>query len=137
MRLKDPDQKYQCTHNALYSCYYHIVFCTKYRRAVLSGQMQEEFKALVKSKEKAYGFELIEAETMCDHVHLLLSVNPQYAVNAVIAKIKGFTAHELRKKYPELKSRLPSLWTRSKFVSSAGYVTLEILKTYIKNQKGV
>ena len=73
---------------------------------------------------------------MPDHVHLLLDVNPQIGINSVVAKIKGYTAHTLRQEYPSLKSRLPSLWTRSKFISTVGSVTLEVVKKYIDGQKG-
>jgi len=76
-------------------------------------------------------------EIMCDHVHLLLDVNPQIGIVKAVGKIKGYTAHALRKEFPALKSRLPSLWTRSKFISSVGAVTLEVVKKYIEEQKGV
>jgi len=51
--------------------------------------------------------------------------------------IKGYTSHELRKEFPSLKSRLPTLWTHSKFISSVGSVTLDVVKKYIEGQKGV
>ena len=75
-------------------------------------------------------------EIMPDHVHLLLDVNPQIGISSVVAKIKGYTAHTLRKEYPSLKSRLPSLWTRSNFISTVGSVTLAVVKQYIEDQKG-
>jgi putative transposase len=55
----------------------------------------------------------------------------------VVAKIKGYTSHELRARFPWLRRRLPTLWTRSKFVSSVGSVTLEVVQAYIASQKGV
>jgi putative transposase len=63
-------------------------------------------------------------------------VNPQIGIVKVVGKIKGYTAHALRKEFPVL-SRLPSLWTRSKFISSVGAVTLEVVKKYIEEQKDV
>ena len=74
---------------------------------------------------------------MPDHIHLLASIPPDISVTSVIGKIKGYTAKILRNEFPILKRRLPCLWTRSKFVASAGNVTLEVLKQYIENQKGV
>ena len=76
-------------------------------------------------------------EIMPDHVHLLLDVNPQYGIVKIVGQIKGYTAHMLRKEFPRLRSRLPSLWTRSKFMSTVGAVTLEVVKRYIEQQKGV
>ncbi len=74
---------------------------------------------------------------MPDHVHLILDVNPKVGIFTVVNHIKGYTSHELRKEFPSLKSRLPTLWTQSKFISSVGAVTLEVVKKYIEEQKGV
>ena len=78
----------------------------------------------------------MEMEVMPDHVHLLLDIDPRVGVNQVIAKIKGYTSHELRQEFPWRKKRLPTLWTRSKFISTVGAVTLEVVQQYIVNQKG-
>jgi len=74
-------------------------------------------------------------EVMPDHVHLLLDVDPRIGIDAVVLKIKGYTTHTIRKEYAWMKSRLPSLWTRSRFVASVGAVSLEVVKQYIKGQK--
>lgn len=66
----------------------------------------------------------------------LIEIPPTHSVDKIIGKIKGYTSKVLREEYPSLKSRLPSLWTRSKFVSSCGSVTLEIIKDYIEGQSG-
>jgi putative transposase len=78
-------------------------------------------------------------EIMTDHVHLLLDVNPRNTggIFRIVNNIKGYTSHELRQEFPELKSRLPTLWTESKFISSVGSVTLEVVKKYIEEQKAV
>ena len=75
-------------------------------------------------------------EIMPDHVHLLLDVNPHIGIYKVVSGIKGYTSHVLREEFPELKRRLPSLWTLSRFISSVGAVTLEVVKKYIEDQKG-
>jgi putative transposase len=71
------------------------------------------------------------------HVHLLIDCNPKFGVYNVINKIKGYSSRTLREEFPTLKSRLPTLWTRSKFISSVGSVSLEVVKKYIEEQKGV
>ena len=93
-------------------------------------------KELILEKQNEYGYEVLDIEVMSDHVHLLLSVNPQIGIIKAIGHIKGFTAHTLRKEFTWLKSRLPCMWTRSKFVSTVGAVTLDVVKKYIKDQKG-
>jgi putative transposase len=88
-------------------------------------------------KQKEYGYEVLDMEVMPDHVHLLLDIDPKKGVVTVVNMIKGYTSHELRKEFPSLKSRLPTLWTHSKFISSVGSVTLDVVKKYIEGQKGV
>ena len=74
---------------------------------------------------------------MSDHVQLLASIPPTEAVGAVVGRIKGFVSKSLREEFPSLKKRLPHLWTVSKFIASTGGVTLEALKQYVEDQKGV
>jgi putative transposase len=76
-------------------------------------------------------------EIMSDHVHLLLDVNPDFGVKKAITQLKGVSSRKLRDEFPELKSKLPCLWTRGKFVSTVGSVSLETVKAYIENQKGI
>ena len=76
-------------------------------------------------------------EVLPDYVHLLLHVNPRVGINVVVGKIKGFTSHEMRNEFPWLKKRLPTLWTRSKFISTVGAVTLDVVRQYIEGQKGM
>jgi len=75
-------------------------------------------------------------EVMPDHVHLILDVNPQMGIDKIVRQIKGHTARTIREEYPWMKSRLPSLWTRSRFISTVGTVTLEVVKRYVEEQKG-
>ena len=137
MKISNNDHKYSATETTIYACEYHILWCTKYRREVLSPEIQERLKALVLEQQEAYGYLVREVESMPDHIHLLASVPPDISVTSVIGKIKGYTAKVLRSEFQSLTRRLPCLWTRSKFVASAGSVTLDVLKQYVANQKGV
>lgn len=76
--------------------------------------------------------EILEMEVMPDHVHLLLEVDPQYGIHKVIKQIKGRSSKILRDEFPWLKSRLPSLWTNSYFVSTVGGAPLSVIKQYIE-----
>lgn len=126
---------YRRTETTVYLCKYHIVFCPKYRRKVLREPIAERFKELVLSLQEQYNFIVIEMEVMPDHVHLLLDIDPTVGVNKIVSKIKGFTAHYLTREFPELKRKLPTLWTRSKFIATVGSVSLEVVKQYIQEQK--
>jgi putative transposase len=135
MELVNGSKQYKTDGKVIYSCQYHVIFCPKYRRSVLIGKIEPRLKQLIKQKEQEYHFEVLEMEVMPDHVHLLLDVNPKYGIYDIVNHIKGFTSHELRKEFKELRTKLPTLWTRSKFISTVGAVTLEVVKRYIEEQK--
>jgi putative transposase len=80
---------------------------------------------------------LIALEITPDHVHLLVEVDPQLGIHRLVKYIKGVTSHDLRKEFPSLSSRLPSLWTNSYFVSTVAGAPLEVIKQYVENQKKV
>ena len=129
--------EYKSSKNVVYSCKYHVVWCPKYRRKVITGKIEMRLKELIEETASAIGAEIIEMEIMPDHVHLLIEVDPQYGINKAVRHIKGVTSHTLRLEFPSLKSRLPSLWTNSYFVSTVGGAPLEKIKEYIENQKNV
>lgn len=137
MRLETPELIYQKTRSSTYACEYHIIWCAKYRRTVLSTEIQARLKELVLGSQEKHGYIVRAVETMTDPVHLLISIPPTIAVGILIGKITGMTAKVLRDEFRHLKSRLPNLWTRSYFVASTGGVTLQVLKQYVETQKGV
>ncbi|WIG59577.1 MAG: hypothetical protein OJF49_002324 [Ktedonobacterales bacterium] len=122
--------------NVVYVCRYHVVFCPKYRRKVLTPPIDERLKVILAEQIERWGQDLIEMEVMPDHVHLLMGCDPQFGIHRLVKLLKGYSSHALRAEYPALKRRLPSLWTNSYFVATVGGVTLETLKRYVENQKG-
>ena len=136
IELPQPNKQYKTDHSIVFSCQYHIIGCPKYRRKVLVPPIDQRLKELIQEKQTAYGYEVLAMEIMPDHVHLILDVDPRVGVNKGVGQIKGWTAHTIREEFPFMKSRLPSLWTRSKFISTVGSVSLEVVKQYIANQKG-
>ena len=127
--------KYKSNHNVVYSCKYHIVWCPKYRRKVLVDSVAVRLKELISSMSQEFQVELIDLEIMPDHVHLLVDVDPQFGVHNFIKRIKGRTSRILRKEFPHLTTKLPTLWTNSYFVSTVGGAPLAIVKKYIESQK--
>jgi len=136
MELKQPTKSYKSTHSMVFSCQYHVVFCPKYRRKVLKDGVETRIKELILEKQEEYGYEIIEMEIMPDHVHLLIDCSPSPGIDKIVGKIKGYTSHTIRKEFPWMKRRLPSLWTRSKFISTTGAVTMQAVQSYIADQKG-
>ena len=129
--------EYKSNRNVVYSCKYHVVWCPKYRRKVLTGVIESRLKELILETAKGINADIIEMEVMPDHVHLLIEVDPQYGINKAVRHIKGVSSHALRSEFPSLKSRLPTLWTNSYFVSTVGGAPLSAMKQYIENQKNV
>lgn len=129
--------EYKLNRNVVYSCKYHVVWCPKYRRKVLTGEIEARLKELIVETAKGTNADVIEMEVMPDHVHLLIEVDPQYGINKAVRHIKGGSSHALRSEFPSLKSRLPTLWTNSYFVSTVGGAPLSAIKQYIENQKNV
>ena len=126
---------YRTTATTVYCCRYHVIFCPKSRRKVLINGIDERFKAIVLSMQEEQNFKVMEMEVMPDHVHLLLDVEPTIGINVIVSRIKGKTAHILTREFPEIRRRIPTLWTRSKFIATVGSVSLETVKEYIKSQK--
>lgn len=127
--------EHRSNHNVVYICRYHVVFCPKYRRKVLTSPIDERLKTILMEQLERWGQELIEMEVMPDHVHLLVGCDPQFGIHRLIKLLKGFSSHALRQEFPALKRRLPSLWTNSYFVATVGGVTLETVKRYVASQK--
>lgn len=128
--------EFRSNNNVVYRCFYHVVFCPKYRRKVLGPPIDTRLKEVIQETVNDAGQALVEMEVMPEHVHLLLGCDPQYGINRLVRHIKGRSSRILRQDFPWLKSRLPSLWTNSYFVATTGGVTLEVLKRYVQTQKG-
>ena len=135
MEIQNKNKKYKSSKHSVFSCQYHVIFCPKYRRKVLTGKIAERLKELIIEKQEEFQYEILDMEVMPDHVHLLIDVDPKIGVYSVVSKIKGYTSKQLREEFPELKKKLPTLWTLSKFISSVGSVTLDVVKKYIEEQK--
>jgi putative transposase len=127
--------EYKSNSNVVYSCKYHVVWCPKYRRKVLVGEIETRLKELIQEACAEIRAEIIEMELMPDHVRLLVEVDPQFGMHRAVKLIKGRTSHHLRREFPSLTTRLPTLWTSSYFVSTAGGAPLAVIKQYIENQK--
>lgn len=127
--------RYKSNHNVVYSCKYHIIWCPKYRRKVLVGSVADRLKELIYQVANELGVEVLEMETDRDHIHLLVEVDPQFGVNKFVKIAKGRSSRVLRSEYSHLRSRLPTLWSNSYFVSTVGGAPISIVKQYIENQQ--
>jgi len=127
-------QKYKANNNVTYSCKYHMVFCPKYRRKVLTDEIAERLKVIISEVAAETGSEILELEVLPDHVHILAEVDPSFGAMKFVRLCKGRSSRILRQEFPALKTRLPTLWTNSTFLSTVGGAPLSVVKQYIESQ---
>ena len=133
--MSDYTIKYKSNLNVVYSCKYHVIWCPKYRRSVLVKGVDVRLKEIIHAVSAECTSEILELEVMPDHVHLLVEVDPQLGIHRLIKLMKGRSSKLIREEFKWIKSRLPTLWTNSYFVSTIGGAPLEVVKQYIEQQK--
>ena len=112
---------------------YHLIWCPKRRKPVLVGDISTDCQLHIEQKCSQRGWNILNITIQPDHVHLFVRVFPTISAADVVKECKGLTSYELRKKYPELR-KLPCMWTRSYFSSTAGNVSAETIQKYIEAQ---
>lgn len=114
---------------------YHFVFCPRYRRNIFTiPNVERRFKEITKEICDELEIEMIAIEWDKDHAHLFLNAPPTFSLSMIMNKIKGASSKRIREEFKEL-SKMPSLWTRSYFVSTAGNVSSETIKKYVEGQR--
>lgn len=130
-----PDKKYHHSEHLVFSCQYHVIFCPKYRRKILLPPYDDRLKEIFLKVAEENDFSIPEMEIMPDHVHMIVDCNPRVGICKCVRLLKGISSHQMRSEFPELKKKLPTLWTRSAFLSTVGAVSLDVVKKYIEEQK--
>lgn len=128
-------ERYRHIRGSVSTLTYHFVWCPKYRRKILTGAIAERLSGLIHERAAALSLEIVALEVMPDHVHLFVKAPPTLAPQHIANQLKGSTARVLRDEFPQLRSRLPSLWSRSYYVGSAGAVSADTIQRYIEQQK--
>ena len=121
----------------VYKNQFHVVFCPKYRRPVLVDGVDVRLKEILLEKAAELDVKILSMEIMPDHVHLFISFDPRLMLHKIIKILKGSSSRILREEFPSLKSRLPSLWTRSYFSCSVGHIGEAAVRRYIEELKNV
>lgn len=128
--------KIKSTRHTVYQIAYHLVWVTKYRRAVLDETVQARLKTLLPEIAGEHGCEVVEIEAMPEHVHCFVSAPPKVAPSTVVKILKGASARKLFTEFPYLQNQLwkGHLWHPSSYIGTAGNVSAETIKRYIQNQ---
>lgn len=112
---------------------YHLIWCPKRRKPVLVDKIAQDCQSLIEQKCEQHGWTILNITIQPDHIHTFVRVFPTISAADIVKECKGLTSYELRKKYPELR-KLPCMWTRSYFASTAGNVSAETIQKYIEAQ---
>lgn len=123
--------------NSVYQIGYHLVWCVKYRKQILTGQIAEDMRELLQKISNDNNFTIEELEVMPDHVHLFVTATPNHLIADMVKALKGVSARFLFKKHPDLKNQLwgGHLWNPSYYVGTIGHISEETVKKYIESQK--
>lgn len=125
--------EYQHKNTSVSMVNYHIVFCPKYRRKLLVDKIKTRLEEIIRDVALENGWEIIAKEVMPDHVHLFVGADTRTRPEIVVKRFKGRSSRYLRNEFPELL-KMPTLWTRSYFLSTAGNVAGATIKKYIEHQ---
>ena len=135
MYNRDMDNEYRYAKTTVSLVNYHFVFCPRYRRKIfVNSEVDTRFKSLVQEICKENEWTILAIETDEDHCHLFVNVQPTYSPSEIMKVIKGKTSRILRQEFEHL-SKMPSVWTRSFFVSTAGNVSSNTIKRYVESQR--
>jgi putative transposase len=129
------DGRWTYSSSCVYDLGYHIIWCVKYRRKILVEEVERRFKELLVEQSLKNGYVIESMEVMPDHVHLFIKCEPTDSPHKVVQQLKGVTSRMLRLEFPHVKSRVPTLWTRSYYCETVGHISEDRIHKYILDQK--
>jgi len=127
------NMKYNRDEHRVHLIIYHLIWCSKRRKPVLVNEIAKDCEKLIKEKCAQRGWTVLNITIQPNHIHLFIRVFPTISAAEVIKECKGITSYNLRRTFPELR-KLPCMWTRSYFASTAGKVSAETIQKYINAQ---
>lgn len=129
-------EKYRTSSHSRYDIKYHFVWVTKYRKPILTGEVGNRLRDLVREICRTQEIEILQGAVSPDHVHVLLSCPPNISASKIMQYIKGKTSRKLMMEFKHVQKQYwgRHLWARGYFVASSGNVTDEVIMEYIRNQ---
>lgn len=128
---------YQRDEHRVHLVVYHLIWCPKRRKPLLVGDIRTRLREIIEHKCVEKGWTILELAIQPDHLHLFVRAWPTDSAAEMVKELKGITSLTLRKEFASILKKLPSLWTRSYFASTAGTVSAETIARYIEAQKGL
>jgi len=129
--------EYETLSHTTWDCKYHVVWVTKYRYAVLGGDVGLRCRELLREIARSQEMIIYAGSVNRDHVHMLIGIPPQLSVSKAVQYLKGKSSHKLLSEYDSLRKRYwgQHLWARGYWVASSGNVTDDVWKKYIEDQQ--
>src|SRR5512140_794897 len=128
--------EYRKGSHTVYDLKVHVVWITKYRKAVLRGEIGVRLREIIRQTCESHEVYIVKGHIAPDHIHLLLSMPPQISVSDLVQRLKGRSSRLMLEEFGELKRQFwgRHLWARGYFVASSGNVTDEVIAEYIEMQ---
>lgn len=133
--VKNLGDDYVYKKGVVYKNLFHIIFCPKYRRKVLVDGIENRLREILFQIASEKDIEIKSLEIKPDHVHMIINFAPQLTLHKIVKDFKSLSSGILREEYPSLRTRIPSLWTRSYLACSIGQKSDELIQEFIENQK--
>lgn len=115
---------------------FHIVFCPKYKRPVLKEGIDQRLEGIICTEAQKMNVQILSLDIKPDHVHMRIAFDPRLTLHKVVRRFKAVSSHILRDEYPQLVSKIPSLWTRSYLSCTDEVLEEEIIKAYLNSRRG-
>lgn len=128
-------KRWKTSNTSVYNIGYHLIWCPKYRRKVLVGSVAERLRVLIQEKASEIGVSVETLNILPEHLHIFCKTPPSAAPHWVVQQLKGFTSRVLRQEFQHLRTKLPTLWTRSYYCESVGHISERTVLRYIEEQK--
>ena len=129
-------ENYRSSSHSRFDIKYHFVWITKYRKQVLTGEVGNRVRDIVRQTCQALEIEILQGSVSPDHVHVLLSCPPTLSPSSIMQRVKGRTSRKIMQEFKHIQKQYwgRHFWARGYFVASSGNVTDEVIMEYIKHQ---
>jgi len=122
------------SNKAVFNLGYHLIWCPKYRKNILVGEIKDRLVFLLNEKARNIQVSIETMEIMPDHLHLFVKTSPVDSPHFIVQQLKGYTSRIMRKEFKVLRTRIPTLWTRNYYCESVGHISEKAVKKYIEDQ---
>ncbi len=128
--MDDAGARYAKNAGAVFSLTFHALWCPNYRRPVLTAPVEARLKEIIRESAANRERTVHALDGRPDHRHLCVGTDPRWAPAEIVGKVKAVSSRLLRQEFPALRSRLPTLWSRSYFITTVRAVSEATIRRY-------